>query len=572
MRFNNQTGSAVTVNGLNNLFLNPTGLPVLKTAVVERAAGVVDNVKGPGNSVVAFNVGNNESCVFRITWDFNGIFSLQGTTNNSYKNIVRSSGCEIYGNGDVPHNFMMYLFYQSVNYNQQTGDIFDTSQWRPNSIGNNFLYSTWEGCTSLTNSVIPNTLNWSISNSIGNYFMYSTWKNCTMLVRAVAPTLNTNLRYNYADIGAYFLNSTWEGCTNLYYAAAPTITYLKDGSIKEHFLDSTWKDCTSLETSVVPTINYNETTTLGDYYFNSTWKGCVKLRNFTLLQQSDITYFGTYFLNSTWENCTDFNGNSTIDVYWFRPTYIPDGFLNNTWRGCTSLGGVFEHFYTENWRPSYIGDNFMYGTWADCTSMVYGIRNTTGFITTKWRPTSIGSCFMKETFLNCSEVNSIRIIDTDYWPITGSIGDDFFYRTFYGCESLSTDGGYSYYYMIGTGGWIITSIGDNFMYQTWYGCEQMHAYSGSTTYISLPYTGSWNVSSIGNNFLNGTFENALSSYRANDITIFGEIYLGNITPLVTNSAGIDNTKVNTINCHEMVTDFQNSPYWSNITDSKFIPY
>jgi hypothetical protein len=330
MRFNNQTGSTVTERGLNNLLSEQTGNPVLQSAVVERTGGVVNDVKGSGNSINDFTVANNESCVFRITWD-DGVFCLQIPFSDSYKNIVRSAGCKISGNYDVPNYFMLSLFDECVNYNQQTGDTFNTSRWRPTSIGDYFLYDTWGNCTSLTTAVVPDTSNWNVT-SIGVAFLGSTWYNCTSLTTAVAPDTSN---WNVTSIGDYFLNYTWDNCTSLTTAVVPDTSNWNITSIGSDFLNYTWYNCTSLTTAVVPdTSNWN-VTSIGIFFLYDTWgnafatatgstnnvtlKGSIYTGNIKLLQSNsgsianarignvkvDSNLISTYQNSSSWSNITD---------------------------------------------------------------------------------------------------------------------------------------------------------------------------------------------------------------------------------------------------------------------------
>jgi len=238
MRFQNTTGSAVTINTLRYL-INDSYSPTrrLLTAVVERSGGV-DNVYS-GGTINDFIVANGESCVFRMTWD-GGMYSLQGHTSinsNSYKDIVRSAGCEIRGYDNVPNYFMRSLFQNCVNYNQQPGDIFDTSQWYPTSIGDDFMYRTWSECSSLANPVTLNTTNWNITGSIGQGFLTQTWFYCTSLLNSVAPdTSNWTVG---PSLGNYFMYSTWTNCPSLMSVVLPDTTNWNVTSVGSTFMSQT---------------------------------------------------------------------------------------------------------------------------------------------------------------------------------------------------------------------------------------------------------------------------------------------------------------------------------------------
>jgi len=179
MRLTNNTGSpfnAISGYSFDHLFnvAYSSGSPKLTSAVVERSGGTVTNVKGTGNSILGFSVANGESCVIRFSW-VDGLFVLYGSdTTNHYRNIVTSAGCKIYGNYDIPTWFMYNLFKDCVNYVQDPNDIFDTSQLRPNNIGNYVFQRTFSGCTRLTNAVMPDATNWT-PGSIGAPFIIDTF-------------------------------------------------------------------------------------------------------------------------------------------------------------------------------------------------------------------------------------------------------------------------------------------------------------------------------------------------------------------------------------------------------------
>ena len=185
MRFYNQTGSNVS-SYFNNLFVYSTGIPILLTAVVKRSGGVLDDVKGVGNSIINFNVANNEQCVFRMTWT-GGVFCLQGGESLPHRNIVRSTweNCSSLITSDVP----------------------DTSNWNiTGSIGTYFMGSSWLNCSSLTTAVVPDTSNWNVTSIGGTYFMRDTWSGCTALTTAIVPDTSN---WNVTTIGNYFMQNTF---------------------------------------------------------------------------------------------------------------------------------------------------------------------------------------------------------------------------------------------------------------------------------------------------------------------------------------------------------------------------
>ena len=264
MRLYNTTGSTVTVNSLNNLLMYKTGNPVLRTAVVERSGGD-ENIKGTGNLINTFTVENNESCVFRMTWT-GGLFSLQGSAYNSYSGIVRSAGCKLNGNYNIPDYFMYFLFCNCVNYNQQAEDVFDTTELTPSVIGIAFLSSTWNGCTSLVNSISLDTSNWNIT-TFGRNFMDGTWNGCTSLVDVI---MFDTSNWNITSIPEIFLRTTWNGCTSLVNAIAFDTSNWYITRIDNAFLSSTWNGCTSLVDVVMfDTSNWNIANFPGNFFVNT---------------------------------------------------------------------------------------------------------------------------------------------------------------------------------------------------------------------------------------------------------------------------------------------------------------
>jgi hypothetical protein len=373
MRFTNTTGSTVPVNALNSLFDagigSITGSPVLETAIVERGGGIEDNVKGAGNTVSSFNVNNGETCVFKIKWS-GGIFPLNGISNNSYKNIIRSAGCEISGNWDVPDYFMNYLFQGCVNYNQQSGDIFDTSNWYPSSIGVYFLRQTWYGCTSLTTASILDTSSWPVI-LIDDHFMESTWYDCTSLITPAVPN-TTNWIVSNSSLN-FFLQQTWYNCNSLVTAIVPNTINWHPGAIGNYFLSRTWYGCSTLTSAAVPnTTNWTITGSIGDYFMFQTWALCNILSTSVVPDTTNWVVtggIGSNFMTETWTNCSIVNGISPNTINW-TPTTISVSYMRRTWYYNTTLRTCFLPDAT-NWGITSITPAFLQGTWANSFSTTY---------------------------------------------------------------------------------------------------------------------------------------------------------------------------------------------------------
>jgi hypothetical protein len=297
MRFTNKTGSTVTVNDLSDLFAHQTGTPMLESAVVQRTNGITNNVKGAGNSILDFNVDNNESCVFKMVWDDGGVFSLENVyySGQSYRYIVTSCGYNIRGNHDVPDNFMSYLFFNCHNYNQLPEDIFDTSYWYPTSIGDGFMKDTWYRCNLLTTVSVPNTRNWPINGSIGNNFMNGTWNENDLLTNI---TMIDTTNWNPSSIGNGFLGGSCAYHPNLTSVILPnTINWTVTGSIGNFFMSLVVIGCPSLRTFVsVDTTNWNPSLFDDSYFLYRTFDGAF---NSTYAPTNTLTLEGGLYVANT---------------------------------------------------------------------------------------------------------------------------------------------------------------------------------------------------------------------------------------------------------------------------------
>jgi hypothetical protein len=177
------------------------------------------------------------------------------------------------------------------------------------------------------------------------------------------------------------------------------------------------------------------------------------------------------------------------------------------------------------------------------------------------RPQNIGSGFFRRTWDNCQSLINPIVPITDSWN-PSTIENDFLYETWRGCNGLV------YTISPNTTNWNnMKTIGNNFMYQTFhYGGEYI-------TYAIAPNTLNWNITSIGSEFMTRTWM-TLNRYNNIDVTIQGEIYVGDIQPLGTQCAGFhyDNNRINRVivGSQPLVVRFQNSTYWSEISDSKFV--
>jgi hypothetical protein len=142
--------------------------------------------------------------IFIIKWN-GGLFSLNGTASNGYNTVAVSSGFELFGNYDIPDNFMAHLFYGCTNYNQQVGDVFDSSNLHPVTIGDYFMQYCFSGCTSLINYALPDTGNWPVTG-IGDYFMQYMFNGCSNFQFNTLSLTGMNTgNWNVTSIGNNFM-------------------------------------------------------------------------------------------------------------------------------------------------------------------------------------------------------------------------------------------------------------------------------------------------------------------------------------------------------------------------------
>jgi hypothetical protein len=460
MRFTNNTGNPVIVDDLRNLLtyyyedvVGSGQFIRVETAIVERTGGIYENVRSGNQNILAFTVDSGESCIFRMTWNY-GLFALMGSTNNSYKDICVSAGFKIKGNYNFPMYFMAALFYDCVNYNQQSGDVFDASELYGTSGDayiRQFMLSTWKGCVSLQTATVPNTTNWNG----GRVF-----------------------------IDDSFMESTWEGCISLQTAAVPnTRNWSVTGSIGNNFLYKTWSDCEILTTAVVPdTTNWTSSNivSVGNNFMADTWIRCYRLTTAVVPNTTNwnIMSFGENFLAGTWFVCTDLVNTVVPDTTNWNVSYIHNNFMTNTWSTTRVITGVVPN--TTNWTAvRTIGDFFMSLTWNDCPYLTTAtVPNTTNWVNTQ----TIGNNFMYGTWYLCKSLTNVVAPDTSQWDIR-TIGNNFMDGTWGLCYALVTS------VAPDTSSWSVTSIGSNFMNVTW----NLSFSNSSIGIVTLPgslYTGS----------------------------------------------------------------------------------
>ena len=578
IRLNNTTGSPVVVNSLNNLFLYGQTISLLSATV--ELNGVITDIKLTNNTVSPFTVQNGESGIVMFKW-VGGVPCLMGQTNNSYRMIQRSQGCKLYGT-TAAYLFMSNLFNNCPNYNQQVGDVFNFDDYKPTLISDDFMYQTFLNCSSLTNVPVFNTSHWKITGgiapnfmywtfrntpivtpaifdtsgwrptTIGNSFMRGTWSNCMSMTTSVFPDVSN---WNITSIGEYFMQDLWNGDFSMTNQALPDTSNWNITSIPNYFLQNTYRSCASVSTYTVPDVSNWRPTSIGQAFLQGTWYGCsmqtaivpdTSLWNVTTLNLAGL-------LSQTWQQCTQLRYAAVPDTSNWHVTGSQEGILNNTWNGCSNLISA-QMIDTSNWTiNNSIGSSFMGYTFMGCSAL------TTQLVpdTSNWSVTTIVHNFMQNTFNNCSNLNTCYQVNTSNWNVT-SIGNAFMGGTYSGCTSQTTQ------QVFDSSNWNVTSIGTGFMQYTYVMCNGL-------TNIELFDTRNWVIPSVGQTFLSDTL--SISSGTGKIITLKGSLYTGIQFPFTPNSLGLNNQLVTNIKVDSaLIPTYQGSPSWTNITGSKFISW
>jgi hypothetical protein len=207
---------------------------------------------------------------------------------------------------------------------------------------------------------------------------------------------------------------------------------------------------------------------------------------------------------------------------------IPFQFMAYMFKGCPNYNQLDEDIFNLSWLNfNFVDREFFYETWRSCTGLL-----KMPYI--KWpqkypNNISLNYNFFRSTFESC--YNLTEAIFDPYFAASKYIHpDSFFNSTLSKCSFLSK------------------VVFPNTLY--W-------GQLSSSTPNSWPF--------------NLTFNYSSSSSNQIDVTIYGN-WPGLYARLQTNSMGLNNNYVTNIHVKsEYLDDYKNSSYWSNITDSKFIP-
>jgi hypothetical protein len=245
-----------------------------------------------------------------VTTYYNSIFyRKKGTStwtalNSRGQMVVDSTGeWEVANNWNKNGNDCLTHSYYGITAIDSCTDVYFNETSLGATVGNRFLYSCWQGCTSLSSMPAGFNIPTGIT-SVGGDFLNSCWRGCTSLSSMPAgfniPTGITGV------VGVGFLYRCWESCTSL--TSMPVGFNLPTGitSVGSGFLSYCWQNCTSLSSMPsgfnIPT----GITTVGDYFLSNCWRNCTSLTSmpsgFNL--PSGITTVGIDFLFYCWYDCT----------------------------------------------------------------------------------------------------------------------------------------------------------------------------------------------------------------------------------------------------------------------------
>jgi hypothetical protein len=196
-----------------------------------------------------------------------------------------------------------------------TGEWEVANNWNKN--GNNCLTHSYYGITAINKCTDVYFNETSLGATIGNNFLYSCWQGCTSL--SSMPS-GFNLPTGITTVGDDFLSNCWFGCTSL--TSMPSGFNLPTGitTVGDYFLFSCWNSCTSLTSMPVGFNLPTGITTVGNNFLSNCWFGCTSLTSmpsgFNL--PTGITSVGSYFLSYCWYNCKLLNADGYTENIYFK--------------------------------------------------------------------------------------------------------------------------------------------------------------------------------------------------------------------------------------------------------------
>jgi hypothetical protein len=164
--------------------------------------------------------------------------------NSSGQMVVDSTGeWEVANDWNKSGNDCLTHSYSGITAINSCTDVYFNETSLGATVGNNFLYSCWYGCTSLTSMPVGFNLPTGIKTA-GSFFLYSCWYNCKALTSMPS---GFNLPTGITTVGNFFLRYCWYSCTSL--TSMPSGFNLPTGikTAGNYFLDYCWYGCTLLK-------------------------------------------------------------------------------------------------------------------------------------------------------------------------------------------------------------------------------------------------------------------------------------------------------------------------------------
>ena len=123
-----------------------------------------------------------------------------------------------------------------------TGEWEIGNDW--NKSGNDVLTHSYYGITDIDSCTAVTFDTVALGTTVGNFFLYSVWDGCTSL--SSMPS-GFNLPTGITTVGTFFLLFAWDGCTSL--SSMPSGFDIPTGltTVGSNFLLYTWNNCTALK-------------------------------------------------------------------------------------------------------------------------------------------------------------------------------------------------------------------------------------------------------------------------------------------------------------------------------------
>jgi hypothetical protein len=164
--------------------------------------------------------------------------------NSSGQMVVDSTGeWEVANNWNKSGNdCLTHSYYRITAINKCTSVYFNETSLGA-SVGNNFLYNCWYGCTNLTS--MPEGFNIPTGiTTVGSNFLRASWQFCTSLTSMPS---GFNIPTGITIVGSSFLETSWLSCESL--TSMPVGFNLPTGitTAGGSFLYRCWYNCTLLK-------------------------------------------------------------------------------------------------------------------------------------------------------------------------------------------------------------------------------------------------------------------------------------------------------------------------------------